>query len=132
MIELYNVCWLVLAQVPKGATEAVDAAGQAAPRAPGFFDGWGFFLPAMLAFMFIYLLMSRPQNSPAAKTSELLSKLKKNDRVVTAGGILGTVVSYGAGDEFVTLRIDDNANTRMQILATSIVRVISDKDAKTT
>lgn len=130
MIELYNVCWLVLAQVPKGASEPVDAAGQAAQRAPGLFEGWGLLLPAMLAFMFIYLLLARPQNSPAAKSSELLSKLKKNDRVVTAGGILGTVVSYGAGDEFVTLRVDDNANTRMQILATSIVRVVSEKDAK--
>jgi preprotein translocase subunit YajC len=132
MVELYNFCWLVLAQVPRGAGEAGDVAGQAPPRAPGFFEGWGFFLPAMLAFILVYLLLARPQNATAAKSSELLSKLKKNDRVITAGGILGTVVNYGTGDEFVTLRIDDNANTRMQVLATSIVRVVADKDAKTT
>lgn len=128
MIELYNVCWLLLAQVPKGAA-AGEAAGRAAEKTPGFFDGWGVLFPAMLAFMLVYLLLARPQ-APAAKASELLSKLKKNDRVITAGGILGTVVSYGAGDEFVTLRIDDSNNSRMQVLATSIVRVVSEKDAK--
>lgn len=129
MIELYNVCWLLLAQVPKGAAEAGDAAGQAAKTAPSFFDGWGVLFPAMLAFMLVYLLLARPQ-APTAKASEMLSKIKKNDRVITAGGILGTVVSFGAGDEFVTLRIDDNSNARMQVLATSIVRVVSEKDAK--
>jgi preprotein translocase subunit YajC len=129
MIELYNVCWLLLAQVPKGAA-AGEVAGQAAEKTPGFFDGWGVLFPAMLAFMLVYLLMARPQTSPSAKASELLSKLKKNDRVITAGGILGTVVSYGAGDEFVTLRIDDSNNSRMQVLASSIVRVVSEKDAK--
>lgn len=128
MIELYNICWLLLAQVPKGAA-AGEATGQVAEKAPGFFEGWGVLFPAMLAFMLVYLLMARPQ-APAAKASELLSKLKKNDRVITAGGILGTVVSYGAGDEFVTVRIDDSNNSRMQVLATSIVRVVSEKDAK--
>jgi len=129
MIELYNVCWLLLAQGPKGVAEAGDAASQSARSAPGFFEGWGVLFPAMLAFMLVYLLLVRPQ-SPTAKSSEMLSKLKKNDRVITAGGILGTVVSYGTGDEFVTLRIDDNSNARMQILATSIVRVVSEKEAK--
>ncbi len=126
MIELYHVCWLMLAQVPKGAAEA--AGGGPAEKTPGFFDSWGMILPAMLMFMVIYMLLARPQNSPSAKTSALLSKLKKNDRVVTAGGILGTVVNFGADDEYVTLRIDDNSNTRMQVLATSIVRIVSDKD----
>lgn len=121
----------MLAQVPQAASGTDEAARGQADRAPGLFESMGFFLPAMLAVLLIWIfMMPRPQQNAAVKTSELLSKLKKNDRVVTAGGILGVVVNFSAEDEFVTLRVDDNSNTRMQVLATSIVRVLSDKDAK--
>jgi len=132
MVDLYQVCWLLLAQVPSAASGgAGEAGGAAGERAPGLFEGLGFFLPAMLAVMLIWIfMMPRPQQQAAVKTSEMLSKLKKNDRVVTAGGILGVVVNFSSDDEFVTIRIDDNSNTRLQVLATSIVRVLSDKDGK--
>lgn len=131
MIDFYQVCWLLLAQVPSAAGGGSGEAAEGVERAPGLFEGLGFFLPAMLAMMLVWLfLMPRAQQQTAVKTSELLAKLKKNDRVVTAGGILGVVVNFSSDDEFVTLRVDDNSNTRMQVLATSIVRVLSDKDGK--
>ncbi len=135
MIQLYNVCWLLLAQIPQSAAGASGAeVGKLAPEKPqGFFDGLGFMFPALMAVMLLYfIMMTRPQPKVPAKTTELLSTLKKNDRVVTAGGILGTVVNFGADDEFVTLRVDDSSNFRMQVLATSIVRVVSNNDTKTT
>ena len=126
---VYCWCWL-LAQTPtapaagEGNQAAEEAAGQ-----PGFFESMGFLLPAMLAVMVLYVLMSsRPQSKGSGKTADLLANLKKNDRVVTAGGILGTVVNVRSDAEYVTLRVDDDSKARMQVLASSIVRVVSDKD----
>ena len=88
-------------------------------------------LPAMLAIMVLYfLLMVRPQQQEQSKVSEKLANLKKNDRVVTAGGILGTVVSSRAESEYTTIKIDEASNTKMQIRTTSIVRVLTDEDQK--
>ena len=133
MIQLYNVCWCLLAQTQtagSGAGAVAPAAGS--PDKPsGFFENMGFMFPALMAVMLLYfIMMTRPQPKNQAKASELLSKLKKNDRVVTAGGILGTVVNVRTDDEYVTLRIDDASNARMQVLASSIVRVVSVEDAK--
>lgn len=128
MIQIPDFIMGLLAQVPQAASSGSDAAVDAPQQAPGLFDGWGFFLPAMLAVMLVWLLfMPKPQQNQAVKTSDLLKKLKKNDRVITAGGILGTVANFGTEEEFVTLRIDDDKNTRMQVLATSIVRIVSDE-----
>lgn len=133
MDHLYNFCFFLLAQsqtVPiEGA--AKDAADAAADAGQGGLFGLGYFLPAMLAVMVLYMLMSaKPQGQSAANKTELLANLKKNDQVVTAGGILGTVVNYRSDAEYVTLRVDDSSGSRMQVLASSIVRVVSDDDKK--
>ena len=87
-----------------------------------------FFLPAMIAVMLVYfIMMARPQKK-GAQSSERLKDLKKNDRVVTAGGILGTVVNVRPDTEYTTIRIDESSNTKMQILTNSIVRVVSDEN----
>ena len=84
-----------------------------------------------MAVMLVYfIMMARPKNKAQAKTSDLLANLKKNDKVVTAGGILGTVVNHRSDAEYVTLRVDEASNSKMQVLAKSIVRVVSDEDAK--
>lgn len=138
MVNLYNICWYLLAQTQVapagGGTPAVEAAGEAAKEAApkgGFFEQMGFMFPILMAVMLLYfLLTAKPKDKAQAKTSEMLASLKKNDQVVTAGGILGTVVNYRSDAEFVTLRIDDSNNSRMQVLAKSIVRVVSDEGAK--
>ncbi|MFT5301761.1 MAG: preprotein translocase subunit YajC [Mariniblastus sp.] len=136
MDNFYNICWYLLAQtqgVTAGAGGGAEApAGQeVAVPDKGFFDNMGYFFPIMMGvLLFYFLLTARPKNKAQAKTSDLLASLKKNDKVVTAGGILGTVVNYRSDAEYVTLRIDDTSNSRMQVLATSIVRVVSDEDAK--
>ena len=136
MVNLYNICWYVLAQTQvapsKAATEAAEAVGSAggaaAPPKQGFFESMGIMFPILMGAMLLYfLMMTRPKPNNDASTSELLANLKKNDRVVTAGGILGTVVNHRSDAEYVTLRIDDSSNTRMQVLAKSIIRVLSDE-----
>ena len=126
MVYWCHFCWVLLAQTQPAASGTTPAPAE--PTGP---FGMGFMFPALMAVMVLYfMLMTKPQPKATTKTSELLSNLKKNDRVVTAGGILGTVVNFRADDEFVTLRIDDSSNARMQVLATSIVRVVTESDTK--
>lgn len=58
----------------------------------------------------------------------MLDNLKKNDEVVTAGGIKGIVVNIRDGGEFITIRIDENTNTKMKILKKSVIRVLSEDE----
>jgi preprotein translocase subunit YajC len=61
------------------------------------------FLPFLLIFGIFYLLLIMPMRRKQKKHQELLSKLTKGDRVITNGGIFGTVVDVG--DDKLTLRI---------------------------
>lgn len=135
MDSFYYFCWLIAVQVPPGgggagavkeaATKAAEADGGG-----GGLGGLGFFLPAMLMVMVLYfmLMMPKQQQKETAERADLLANLKKNDRIVTAGGILGTVVNNRDDTEYMTVRIDDN--TKMQILKASVVRVLKDDDHK--
>ena len=48
-------------------------------------------LPLLAIGILFYFLMIRPQSREKAKRQELLNALKKNDKIVTIGGILGTI-----------------------------------------
>ena len=61
------------------------------------------FLPFLLIFGIFYLLLIMPMRRRQKKHQELLGKLTKGDRVITNGGIFGTVVEVA--DDKLTLRI---------------------------
>lgn len=135
MGQLIFLCHAFGIQVLLAQTQVVegvaDAAKEAPPAQPGIWDNMGFMLPAMMAVTVLYLIMmGKPKDQGQNKSAEMLAKLKKNDRVVTAGGILGTVVNLRSDNDYVTIRVDDSTNARMQVLASSIARVLSDDDSK--
>ena len=80
-------------------------------------------LPFALIGIVFYLMLMRPEQRKRKQQEQLLSNLKKNDRVVTIGGIAGTVVNAAPGSTFVTLRVDDTNNTRLRVLRSAISRV---------
>ncbi len=82
-------------------------------------------LIVMAAFFFIVILPQ--QRKQKREQDELMANLKKNDEVVTSGGIIGVVAHIKEGGEEVTLKIDDNA--RMRIVRSSIVRIIKKDNA---
>lgn len=82
-------------------------------------------------FLFILLVM-RPQQKQMKQLQEARANLKKNDRVVTASGIHGTVVQAGAGDTTIVLRIDDNSGARITINRDAIDRILSEDSIKET
>jgi preprotein translocase subunit YajC len=87
------------------------------------------FLLMMLPMIFLFMMLTqKPQPKEQQRQKKILDELKKNDRVITAGGILGTVVNISGDSEFVTLKIDENNNTKLQVLKQSIVRVVKEGD----
>ena len=76
--------------------------------------------PFVMMIAIFYILVFRPQAKIRKEHETMLKNLKKNDEVVTSGGILGTVVNVKS--ETVTLRIDDNV--RVEVERAAIVRLV--------
>ncbi len=85
-------------------------ANQGAGHAQG--GGFGVFIPLILMFLIFYFLLIRPQQKRAKQHREMLASLKKGDRVVTAGGIHGTITNIS--DNTVTLEIAPNVRIKIQ------------------
>lgn len=81
------------------------------------------FLPFAAIAVIFYFLLIRPQKREQATREAMLSALKKNDRVVTIGGMIGTVANISPDGQTVTLKVDDN--TRIPMIRSSIQRVMS-------
>ncbi|MFH1394997.1 MAG: preprotein translocase subunit YajC [Candidatus Omnitrophota bacterium] len=69
-------------------------------------------MPIAVIFIIFYFLLIRPQKKTQKEHAKMLSELSKNDEVVTAGGIYGTVVNIQ--NDIVTLRVDENARIKIQ------------------
>jgi preprotein translocase subunit YajC len=78
----------------------------------------------ILGLMF-YLLVLRPENRRRAEMQKLLTNVKKNDEVITVGGIYGVVVNAPQDSEYLWLRLDETSNTRVKVLRSSISRVLT-------
>src|SRR3954462_13216541 len=59
------------------------------------------FLPLVLIFVVFYFLLIRPQQKKLKDHKGMLEALRRGDRVVTGGGIIGTITKVGADDELV-------------------------------
>ncbi len=68
-------------------------------------------LPLAVIFAIFYFLMIRPQQKQAKKVKEMLAALKKGDRVITRGGLMGTI--YGIADGIVTLELAENIRIKV-------------------
>jgi preprotein translocase subunit YajC len=68
-------------------------------------------LPFILIFIIMYFLVIRPQQKKAKDHQEMLNRLKKNDEVMTSGGIYGKVISLA--DNVVTLEVAPNVRIRV-------------------
>ena len=73
----------------------------------------------ILMFVIIYLLMIRPQSQQQKNHQTMLSNLKKGDRVITRGGILGNIIDFKGKDN--NLIVLDVGNSKITILKTYIV-----------
>ncbi len=69
-------------------------------------------LPILLIFVIFYFILIKPQKKAQAEHAKMLETLKKNDEVVTSGGIMGTITNVQ--NDIITLRVDDNTKLKIQ------------------
>lgn len=80
--------------------------------------------PFALVIVLMYFLWIRPQRIEQRKHQESLNALKKNDRVVTIGGIFGVVTNVRKEADEVTLKVDEDTNTKIRVRLGAIARVL--------
>jgi preprotein translocase subunit YajC len=106
---------------------AQDGGGAAPQGDGGLFGGFGGMLfPLVLIFIVFYFLMIRPQRQEQARRQAMLEAVKKNDRVVTIGGIYGVVTNVQRDSDEITIKVDESNNTKLRMTFSSIARVLGD------
>ena len=96
-----------------------------APAAPDQMSIWNVMVPYLAVITLLYFVMSSSKRRDQSRRDGALKNLKKNDRVVTIGGIFGSVVSVSTDGKEVTLKVDDS--TRIKFRKTAIADVLSDE-----
>jgi preprotein translocase subunit YajC len=84
---------------------------------------WFQLWPFLIIGVLFYFMLIAPERRKRKEMEQLLANIKKNDQVVTIGGIVGTVVNASPNSAVVTLRVDDGNNTRIRVLRSAIARV---------
>lgn len=88
------------------------------------------FAPLLAVPFIFYFMMLRPQQIQEKKRRELIDNLKKNDKVLTASGMYGTVISVDEKGDRVQLRLDDDGKVKVTFTKASIVRVFGETSEK--
>ena len=95
------------------------------------FADYAQFLPLVLIFGVFYFLLIRPQQTRAKEMKAMLAALRRGDRVVTAGGILGTVQRVKEGSNEIEVDIAPNVRvTVMRDTITTVLKPVAANDAK--
>jgi len=110
----------LLAMLPLFAEGGAD--GQGAQPGGGL---PGLLLTLLPILVLFYFLMIRPARRQEQERQSLLGALKKNDKVVTVGGLIGIVSSIKENEDEVTLKVDENSNVKVRVTKASIVRVLT-------
>lgn len=87
---------------------------------------WLGFAPLIFIFAIFYFLLIMPQQKKQKKWQQMLSELKNGDKVVTSGGMRGTIISLK--DDYVQLRVPPD-NLRIEVSRASVVSVANADDA---
>ncbi|MCP4650003.1 MAG: preprotein translocase subunit YajC [PVC group bacterium] len=74
----------------------------------------------IIIFLVFYFFLIKPQQKKQQEQQDMISKIKKNDEVITAGGINGTVVNVKT--DSLVLKVADNVKIEFQKSAISTVK----------
>ncbi|HOW87391.1 MAG TPA: preprotein translocase subunit YajC [Candidatus Omnitrophota bacterium] len=91
------------------AAEVAEAAPQVNPLVQ--------FMPIILMFVIFYFLLIRPQQKKQKELQVMISNLKKGDKVVTTGGIIGTISSIQ--EKYIVLSVGDS-DSKIEVLKGAI------------
>jgi preprotein translocase subunit YajC len=102
------------------------AMGAGGAGGAGGSGGLGAFLPLIIIFAIFYFLLIRPQQKKSKQHKQLLSELRKGDKVISSGGLHGVIT--GMSDEVLTVEI--SPKVRVKISRGSIAGVIRRSEAQ--
>jgi preprotein translocase subunit YajC len=105
----------LLAQAAAPTTGTATGTPGQPPQQPA----WIGFAPMILLVVVFYFILIRPQQKRAKALAALVSSIKAGDKVVTAAGIIGTVITVK--DKSVTLR---SADTKMEVTKASVTEIL--------
>lgn len=80
----------------------------------------GFLLPMVLIFAIMYFLIFRPQAKKQKQQQAMIEAIKKGDKVVTAGGIYGTVAGIKEKEKTLIVKIAENV--KIEVTKSSIAK----------
>ena len=115
------------APAPKPTPPANTTTGTQAPATPGQTGAqtsppaWTSFLPLAIIFVLFYMLLIRPQRKQQKEREAMIGNLKKNDHVVTTGGIRAVVDRIKDNDIY--LRVDEKSDLRLRVVRSAIAAV---------
>lgn len=84
-------------------------------------------LPFLLIFGIFYVLVILPSSRRQKQQQQMLANLKNGDRVVTTGGIRGTIVSLK--DDYIHLRVPPQ-DVRLEVVRSAVASVLSPEEKK--
>ena len=80
--------------------------------AGGLFSSWQLMVVMLGGFFLLYIWMGRSRRKQRRERQEMLTALKKGDKITSIGGIVGTVIEVR--DDEVTVKVDETGNVRMK------------------
>jgi preprotein translocase subunit YajC len=124
-----------LAFFVNGLLLAADKAGGGGGAGADKGDGGGFsqMLPLILIMLLgMYWFLFRPQRKEQSRREAMLTAVKKNDRIITAGGIYGVVANVHREANEVTIKVDETSNTKLRMTLSSIAQVLGEEPSEDT
>ena len=91
---------------------------------------WGTMIPFLLMFVVMYFLLIKPQRRQAKEREGMISNLKKNDHVVTNGGIHGIVKQVKPDDPDIMLVIDEKQDVCIRVTKAAISGLVKSSGAE--
>ena len=113
------------AAAPAAAGGDAAATGTAAPQGAAGGPGFMIMMVVLLGAMILFSFVSARREKK--KREELLGNIKKHDKVLTIGGVVGTVVEMK--DDSVVLKVDETSNTRITFAKSAISQVMPQDSA---
>ena len=88
-----------------------------------------FFFPALMFAVIAFVLLTARSQKKKEQRDEMHARMTKNYRVLTAGGVIGTIISVK--DNEVIVKVDESTNTKMTFLKTAIQKILTDDQSAT-
>ena len=94
----------------------------------GFAEGGLGLMPIILVMVIFYFLLIRPQQKRAKQHKQMLSALKRGDKIITNGGLTGTIIK--AIDDSETIEVEIAKDVKVNVVRTMIADVRGKTEAK--